>query len=498
MQWPGTYGNNYRIRITGNSSYENKGLGTWSRYDVYIDEYDEDKLVWNQREQYKAVNFSDSTSAYYFPTVLNDDNLGSDIVTVSTPAWESDVPNTLVGTAVSETLLAVSAGETNITGTLAEASCVKYSLTISATAAGGAMTVTDDGSGNLIGDVDAAGTNTINYTTGAYNVTFEAATVVSSRVTCVYVKQPAETTNTTRMTSGTDGTTITSTSVTAAALEADKKGIYAFDEVNDNLLMVIPDFAGDETVDGALIDFCALRQDRFAILSTPESMTPTQAIDYKKNTLNKLSTYGAMYWPWIKIIDPVTEKSTARPPVGHVAGIYARTIQSKNVSKAPAGRDDGQLAYLVGLEYDALDSELAEINNAGINCMIKRPQVGTAVWGARTLDINDEYRYVQARMLAMYLRKAIYNSTQWIVFENNGPELWTKIRLQLDSFMKGLFRNKYFAGTTPSEAYFITVDDTNNTADTIDLGQVNIDVGFAPQKPAEFVIFNLSQKTLTE
>ena len=257
----------------------------------------------------------------------------------------------------------------------------------------------------------------------------------------------------------------------------------------------MPDFAGDETVDGAIVDFCEDKGDRFAILATPSGMTVQQAVNYKKNTLNKLSTYAAIYWPWIRVIDPVTEKSKTVPPIGHVAGVYARTISNKNVSKAPAGKEDGQLAYLLGLESNALDGEVGTANDVGLNAIIKRTRIGTAVWGARTLDVNDEYKYIQARMLYMYLSKSIYNAMHWVPFENNGPQLWTRIKLQLESFMKNLFNNNYFAGKTEDEAFFIVVDGTNNPQESIDQGVVNIDVGFAPHKPAEFVVFNLSQKT---
>ncbi len=491
MNWPGVAGDNYRVRYEGNPNYVNQGLGTHSRYDVMFDKYDSDTEEWTEVERFEACVFSDSASTAYMPNVLNDEDSGSDIATVYTPLSDGSVPSSLLGTAVvGEVIETGDASETHFTGTLAEGSAVAYSVTITS----GLLEVTDDGSGNLIGDVDAGGTNTIDYDTGAYDVTFSSAPAIGD-ITADYVEQPATTSYTSQFAGGDDGSAVASTDVTAAALEADRKGIYAFDVVPDNLLVIIPDFVGDETVDGALVDWADTKTDRFVILGTPQGMDVSEVVNYKQNTLGKLSTKAAMYWPWIRILDPVTNLSALFPPVGHVAGVYARTINRKNVGKAPAGREDGQLAFLTGLEITVSDTDMETTYPQGINALIKRTQVGTAVWGARTLDPTDEYRYIQARLTEQFLSKAIYNGTHWVVFENNGSALWAKVKFQLNAFMRQQFTNGLFAGVKPADAYFIVVDETNNPEESVDAGILNVSVGFAPNKPAEFVVFQIQQKT---
>ena len=131
-----------------------------------------------------------------------------------------------------------------------------------------------------------------------------------------------------------------------------------------------------------------------------------------------------------------------------------------------------------------------------INPLISSPQTGLAVWGVRTLSGTSEWRYINARRMFMFLEKSIFNSTQWIVFENNGPPLWARIRAQITGFLTGLFNDGLFAGNSPGEAFFVIVDDSNNTEASINAGQVIIDVGVAPNKPAEFVRFRFQQKTL--
>ena len=291
--------------------------------------------------------------------------------------------------------------------------------------------------------------------------------------------------------------------MTDVSLKLTNKGLYSFNKVDEILQIVVPDFAGDTVVTGALLDYADERAalpsggDRFIILTVPKGSSPQQAADYFRYTLARYNKYAAIYWPWIKVADPLqNNRPLTIPPMGHIAGVYARTDNTRNVGKAPAGTVDGQLNYLLGLEYLSTQGERDLVVPSRINPIISTPNTGTCVWGVRTISSDSQWLYVNARRLFMFLEKSVFNSTQWIVFENNGQQLWTRIPLQLSSFLFGLFNDGLFAGNTSKDAFFVKVDSTNNTAASIAAGQVIIDVGAAPNKPAEFVRFRFQQKTI--
>ncbi len=498
MKWPGVEGDRYRLRIEGNENYAVQGQGTYTRWDVMVDWYD-DNSAWTEKERFLACVFDDSTSSAYFPTVLNDERSGSGLFEIETPLLDDSVPTVLSGTAVLAEVIDVGDGSTAaFSGTLAGGSAVPYSVSITTTSiADATLTVTDDGSGNLIGDVAAGGTNTIDYETGAWDVTFSANVKNLLDIEADYYEAPASTSYTSQMADGDEGTAVASSDIYGASLEAGREGIYALDSIRDNLLVGVPDFAGDETADGNLCDWVDGKEDRFAILTTPEGMTVAQAKDYKQNSLGKLSTKCALYFPWVKIVDPVSDTIVAFPPIGHVAGRYASTIQRKNVAKAPAGKEDGQLKWLTGMEYDLSDTEIEVLYPIGVNPLVTRVELGSVVWGARTLDPTHEYKYVQARLTYQFIAKSLFRGLQWVTFENNGSDLWARVRLQVGSFMNRLYKAGYFSGDTATDAFFVVCDETNNPEEIVDAGQLVIDVGFAPTKPAEFVPIRIQQKTLS-
>jgi len=183
-------------------------------------------------------------------------------------------------------------------------------------------------------------------------------------------------------------------------------------------------------------------------------------------------------------------------PCGAVAGVFARTDTQRGVWKAPAGLD----ATLVGvpqLSVPLTDPENGELNPLGINCLRAMPAAGRVIWGSRTLQGNDrlasEWKYIPVRRVALYIEESLYRGTQWVVFEPNDEPLWAQIRLNVGAFMHSLFRQGAFQGTTPKEAYFVKCDKETTTQNDIDRGIVNILVGFAPLKPAEFVVIKIQQ-----
>jgi phage tail sheath protein FI len=209
------------------------------------------------------------------------------------------------------------------------------------------------------------------------------------------------------------------------------------------------------------------------------------------------SMNSAYYFPWVQAPDPLFGNRPALyPPCGFVAGIYAATDASRRVWKAPAGID-ASLTGNSGLQYTLTDLQNGSLNIQAVNCLREFKIYGDVVWGARTLQGNDhagsEWKYVPIRRLALFLESSLYDGTQWVVFEPNDEPLWSQIRLNIGAFMQDLFLKGAFQGTTPQQAYFVRCDSSNNPQSSIDLGIVNILVGFAPLYPAEFVVIQIQQ-----
>ena len=209
------------------------------------------------------------------------------------------------------------------------------------------------------------------------------------------------------------------------------------------------------------------------------------------------SINSAYYFPWIHAPDPlIGNRSRLFPPCGFVAGIYASTDANRGVWKAPAGID-ASLSGESGLQYILTDAENGSLNVQAINCLRQFKVYGDVVWGARTLQGNDQagsqWKYLPIRRLALFIESSLYDGSQWVVFEPNDETLWGQIRLNVGSFMQGLFLQGAFQGTTPQQAYFVKCDAENNPQSSIDQGVVNILVGFAPLFPAEFVVIQIQQ-----
>ena len=273
-------------------------------------------------------------------------------------------------------------------------------------------------------------------------------------------------------------------------------GIFALEEVDIFNLMVL---AGVKDA-SALIDAAAYCKSRRAFLivdADPAAATPDQLAALIKGTAVPKTDYAAIYGPWIKIGDPLNNGKLRKvAPSGSMAGLYARTDTDRGVWKAPAGTE----ANIVGaqaLDYVLTDAENGSLNPLGFNCIRLFPVYGVVSWGARTLkgsnDAASEYKYVPVRRLALYLEESLYRGTKWVVFEPNDEPLWSQIRLNIGAFMQNLFRQGAFQGKTPREAYFVKCDRETTTQNDINLGIVNIVVGFAPLKPAEFVIIQIQQ-----
>ncbi len=287
---------------------------------------------------------------------------------------------------------------------------------------------------------------------------------------------------------------------------ADRKtGLHALDDVNDVNFIAIPG-ASDPGVVGAAIGYCAIRQDCFYIADAPGKRDkntpvtePPHAQDYMRNKVSPKNSYGALYYPWLEIADRAgAGKNPKRyvPPSGFVAGLYARIDNLRGVWKAPAGTETGLIGP-IGLEYSVTDSEQDMLNPIGVNCIRRFADSGIVVWGARTFaaQADPEYRYVPVRRYTIYLRQSIFRGTQWAVFEPNDKPLWEQLKANIDDFMMGEFRKGALAGVTPEDAFYVKCDAELNPASEVNAGRVNMEVAFAPLKPAEFVIIRISQKS---
>jgi len=274
-----------------------------------------------------------------------------------------------------------------------------------------------------------------------------------------------------------------------------REGIYALESVSTFNLMVL---AG-VTDPGILADAAAYCKERraFLIVDSPTRKTPAEMEATARTPAVPKTSYAAVYYPWIRIADPLKKGALGTfPPSGTIAGVYARTDSTRGVWKAPAGTE----ATLVGVqevEYALTDPENGTLNPRGVNCIRNFPVFGPVSWGARTLrgddEMADEWKYVSVRRLALFLEESLYRGTKWAVFEGNDEPLWSQLRLNIGAFMQSLFRQGAFQGQTPRDAYFVRCGRDTTTQTDINLGVVNIIVGFAPLKPAEFVVIKFQQ-----
>jgi phage tail sheath protein FI len=280
-----------------------------------------------------------------------------------------------------------------------------------------------------------------------------------------------------------------------------KTGIYALEGVDIFNLLCIPLVATlDDTSAFAVISaaqaYCGARR-AFYIIDPPSARnSPAAILDWASNHLSA-DTNSALYFPFVEMPDPLDGlRLNAFPPSGTVAGLYARIDSNRGVWKAPAGTE-ATLTNVQALTYNLTDAECGSLNVQGINCLRQFPVYGRVSWGARTMEGSDqqasEWKYIPVRRVALFLEESLFRGTQWVVFEPNDEPLWAQIRLNVGAFMQTLFRQGAFQGTTPTQAYFVKCDKETTTQDDINRGVVNILVGFAPLKPAEFVIIQIQQ-----
>lgn len=286
--------------------------------------------------------------------------------------------------------------------------------------------------------------------------------------------------------------------------EKEKTGLDLLEKLDEVAIVAAPGYS-DKSAYESLLTHCEIMKDRVAILDSPEKVEKVMLLKKViggptaegKEELpglrppNSDDGYGTFYFPWIMVSDHADGKEVATPPSGHIAGIWARSDATRGVHKAPANEP---VRGALDLTYHMSRAEQAELNPAGVNCIRWFAREGIRVWGARTLaDSSSQWRYLSVRRLSNVIKESIARSTRWIVFEPNDYTLWKSIRRDVSAFLTLLWRDGALMGRTPAEAFFVKCDEETNPQEVIDAGRVVTLIGIAPVKPAEFIIFRLSQ-----
>ncbi len=268
-----------------------------------------------------------------------------------------------------------------------------------------------------------------------------------------------------------------------------RTGIQAFLDNADVNIMAVPGIVSPN-VQLSLVAHCEKLSSRFAVLDMP--MTAKTVEDVLKHRDIVDSDYCAMYHPWLQVFDPLDKKDTFIPPSGSVMGIYARSDNDRGVHKAPANE---VVANCTGLFVNYNVGEQDLLNPKGVNLIRKFPGAGIRVWGARTASSKALWKYVNVRRLFIYIEESIKANTNWVVFEPNDVTLWSRVRRTIELFLEGIWRTGALVGASPADAFFVDIGQNTMTKDDIDNGRLVCVIGVAPVKPAEFVIFRITQKT---
>lgn len=284
---------------------------------------------------------------------------------------------------------------------------------------------------------------------------------------------------------------------------ADRTGLGGLEAIDQVTMLCAPDVMaayengaldkdGVKAVQLAMIAHCERMGDRVAIIDPLPELNAQEAYDWRVNEAGYDSKYAAMYYPWLQVANPIPGGATTVlvPPSGHMAGVWARSDGERGVHKAPANE---VLRGVIGLPIQLTGSEQGVLNPVGVNCIRAFPGRGIRVWGARTLSSDPSWRYLNVRRLFNFVEKSIEGGTQWVVFEPNDMDLWARVKRDVSAFLTRVWMSGALFGANPGEAFYVKCDAENNPQETRDVGQLIVDIGIAPVKPAEFVIFRISQ-----
>jgi hypothetical protein len=480
----GTWANQAVMTLTGNPNFYQRSTATYSRFDVMIELVDSSTGLLALSESYEALVLDDPSHPDYILSVLKENS--EDVVLLATG---NGVPSALTPTPALG--LAVGTGD----GSKTSFSAIlggPIAVTTLQVLVSGVVVAADDGNGNLVG-VGASGT--IEYATGALNLVLSSAPAASAPLTANALIAPQTSVSVT-LTGGTDGSALESSDIVGANLAQTNSGIYALNTFDIQMSLALPDFIGDVATDTSLLAYAESRGDVVVLLQPPLGSTAQAAVNYKRHSLASTSSFGAMYWPWVKVPDPLNRnRSKVVPAVGHVAGRFAYTDQNENVGKAPAGVSRGQLAMIMGLERDVPKSDRDIVYPAQINPIRSDAEVGTSIWGNKTLQVIGDFTDVNVRRTFIFLEKSQKAGLVDIVFENVGPVTFGLIKSRLDSFLENLFLQGVIGSGVPdkNQAYKVICDLTNNPASVSQQKMIVIDQFIKPNLAAEYIYLRIQK-----
>ena len=282
---------------------------------------------------------------------------------------------------------------------------------------------------------------------------------------------------------------------------AERTGFGGLAAVDDVTMVCVPDLMaayqagkidreGVKAVQTGMIAHCELMGDRLAILDPVPGLSPQQVRDWRVTETGPDSKFAALYWPWVKVFDPVSGSPLLIPPSGHVAGVWARNDATRGVHKAPANE---VIRGTIGIATVITRGEHDMLNPVGVNCVRAFPGRGTRIWGARTLSSDPAWRYVNVRRLYNYVESSLMIGTQWVVFEPNDKDLWQRLIRTIRGFLYRVWMDGALFGDTAEQAFYVKCDDETNPSEFVEVGQLTCEIGLAVVKPAEFVVFRLAQ-----
>ncbi|MBK9390497.1 MAG: phage tail sheath subtilisin-like domain-containing protein [Bacteroidetes bacterium] len=485
----GSWANGGEVSISGNPSFFNGETGEYSRFDFTVEIINPNTGLLEITEQFEALDLVDEESPDYITKVLE---VGSEDIILS--AISGGIPAGMSPTPFSGVVLGAGDGTTvlfnaSVSGNapILEGSCVFK--------VNGVQVAIDNGLGSIQDDIGGASVSgTVNYQTGAVSI-FVSPAVVSGNITIDGITRGADSV-TVVLAGGSDGSVVQSSDVIGAGVKALGRGIYALDEVNEQFALALPDFAGDSTTESLLVTYAEERQDIVALVQPPKGSNPQEAIAYRRKTLGGQSSYAAMYYPWVKVPDPLNRnRPKTVPPAGHIAGRYAYTDITENVGKAPAGVNRGQLRFLSGVERVLTKGDRDSLYPAQVNPIVSDDSIGVAIFGNKTLQVVGDFTDVNIRRTFINLRKEQEAGLVDILFENIGPATFSLIVARLDQYLEGKFLAGVIGSGVPlkEQAFKVVCDETNNPESIQIQKRIVIDEFIKPNLAAEFIHLRLQR-----
>lgn len=484
----GVWANGAQTIISGNDSFYDNATATYSRFNVKTKVKNSSTGILEDSESYEAVVLNDSEDPDFILKVLET----SEDVILS--ALLGGVPSTMVPTVHNGNAMGTGDGvqtlfSANVSGfTEIGENTVKVKVN-------GVVVATDDDGVFLpvVGGPSVSGT--VDYLGGAIAIVISTPPGIGLPVTVDLIQRGARSVTVT-LAGGNDGSAVISADVLGADKLANQTGLYALNFINEMLAIAVPDFAGQPDSEKSVIAYCDSRRDAVAIITPPKGYTPQNAVKYRRISIASTSSFGAIYYPWINIPDPLNKNRPKLIPIfGHVAGRYAFTDRTENVGKAPAGVVRGQLQWLTGIERVLSKGDQDLLYPAQVNYVRSDANVGTAIYGNKTLQVVGDFTDVNVRRLFISLAKEQYAGLLDLNFENVGPALWTLIKSRLDDYLN----NKFIDGVIGSgvaeadKAFKVVVDESNNPPSIQQAKRVEIDEFVKPNIAAEFIHLKLQK-----